>query len=149
MRLPLLLGAAVMAATASLPASSQPAPDISVEKFGLYVVAEDLDRAAFFYTALFNKEPRVRTSGMLGYDVADGFYAVVLKSLYAPNSTQGTSVVPYLHVHNVEAEFERVRMLAPQQLQTQEVVVEGPFRFFRFTDPDNNLIEFFSVGPAP
>lgn len=145
MKLTSLIGA-VLAMGLAAPADAQPAPAAQVEKIGLYVVADDLGRAGEFYTALFGVEPRVRTPGMLGYDVAGGFYAIVSKAAYAPGATRGTTVAPYLRVKDVHRELERVRRLAPDRLQTNSVVVEGPFRFFRFTDVDDNLIEFYSVA---
>jgi hypothetical protein len=57
-------------------------------------------------------------------------------------------VRPYIKVADVFEAFERVRAVAPDTLQSEAVVDEGPFKFFRLRDPDGNLVEFFSFGPA-
>ena len=67
---------------------------IEVERFGLYVVSEDLPRSEAFYSLLFGVTPRVRTPGLVGFDVGGGFYAVVSKNAYAPTSTRGATLCP-------------------------------------------------------
>jgi predicted enzyme related to lactoylglutathione lyase len=131
-----------------LPVSTGVARAAEIERFGVYVVASDLDRARAFYEALFQKTPYVRTPSLVGFDVAGGLYAVVSAQAYRPNVRRGDNAVPYIRVADIEAEFERVRRIAPNMLDPA-VVVEGPVRLFRFTDPDGNMIEFFALAAAP
>ncbi|HEV2746089.1 MAG TPA: VOC family protein [Allosphingosinicella sp.] len=138
------LAALALAAGTALPARAQPA---GIERFGLYVVAEDLDRASLFYERLFASKPQVRTAALVGFDVAGGLYAIVSRQAYAPAAIRGGNVVPYIKVRDIFAEFERVKRLAPASLQSGRVVDEGAFKFFRFADPDGNVIEFFSIEP--
>jgi predicted enzyme related to lactoylglutathione lyase len=131
-----------------LPVSDAPAQGTEIERFGLYVVVSDLDRARTFYEALFRKPPAVRTPAFVGFDVAGGLYAIVSAQAYRPNVRRGDNAVPYIRVADIEAEFERVRRIAPNMLD-RAVVEEGPIKLFRFTDPDGNMIEFFALTAAP
>ncbi len=129
-----------------LPVSQLRAQASGIERFGLYVVSDDLQRAGAFYRELFQRSPQISNSGLVGFDIEGGLYAIVSRKAYALPSAQGSNVRPYIKVRDVFGEFERVKKLAPGSLESDAVVEEGPFRFFRFTDPDGNVIEFFSVA---
>jgi predicted enzyme related to lactoylglutathione lyase len=116
---------------------------------GAYVVAEDLDRSAVFYERLFGHAPQVRTAGMVGFDVAGGFYAIVSKAVYAPGAVRGGNVAPYLKVADIDAWFRHVEAVAPDGLVTKAVLREGPFALIKFADPDGNVVEMYSVTPPP
>ena len=119
-----------------------------IERFGLYVVASDLDRATAFYERLFEKPPYVRNAGLVGFDVAGGLYAIVSERAYAAGACRGENVSPYIRVRDIEESFAKVRSFAPESIRSDGVVTEGPFRFFKFADPDGNTIEFFSLGAS-
>ena len=121
------------------------AQGITVERFGLYVLVEDVERSRLFYEKLLGKPPQIRNAALVGFDVAGGLYALVPKRTYAPTATRGTSVRPYLKVRDIFGAFEHVKRLTPTTLESERVVEEGPFKFFRFADPDGNIIELFSV----
>ena len=121
------------------------ATDAGIVKFGVYVVASDLDRASVFYERLFQKAPQVRTGTVVGFDVAGALYAVVSEQAYAPGLRRGDNVLPYIRVRDIDAELARVEAIELAVVHTPGVVTEGPFRFFKFADPDGNLIEFFSL----
>jgi predicted enzyme related to lactoylglutathione lyase len=140
-----LSAALVAAATgASAPARSEP---LAVDRFGLYVAVDDLDRSTAFYEALFGEKPQVRSEGLVGFEVAGGLYALVSKKAYRLTLPPGGSVRPYVKVNDIDAAFERVKQLVPARLESNAVVSEGAFHFFRFSDPEGNVVEFFSVGP--
>jgi catechol 2,3-dioxygenase-like lactoylglutathione lyase family enzyme len=120
-----------------------------VERFGLYVVSDDLRGSAGFYERLFGDKPQVAVPGMTGFDVAGALFAVVDRARYAPNAGRGDSSVPYIKVADVDAFLVHVRKIAPDSLETAEVQGEGSFRFIKLRDPDGNLLEFFSVRQAP
>lgn len=136
--------AALVSATVSRAAE----PDPRFERFGLYVVASDLERAGAFYEKLFEKKPDVKTDTLIGFIVADGLYAVISESAYASGLKRGENVAPYLRVKDINAEFARVKAIAPASIQGTGIVTEGPFSFFKFTDPDSNVIEFFHLASA-
>ncbi|MBI1186407.1 MAG: hypothetical protein GC206_03625 [Alphaproteobacteria bacterium] len=119
------------------------------ERFGLYVLSDDLDRAAAFYERVFAEPPAVRTPALVGFDVAGGFYAIASRAAFAPDAPRGESTVPYIRVRDIDAEFERVRAVAPGALRDDVIVREGPISLFRFVDPDGNVIEFFALAGPP
>lgn len=130
------------------PAAVGSAQERRIERLGIYVVVADLDRARAFYEALFGEPPYVTTPALVGFDVEGGLYALVSAEAYRPNVRRGDNAVPYIRVRDIDAEFARVRAIAPSMLDGA-VVTEGPIRLFRFTDPDGNRIEFFSLTAAP
>lgn len=137
------LAAALAVAVMEVPARSVP---LGVDRFGLYVAVDDLARSAAFYEALFGKQPQVRTHRLIGFDVAGGLYALVSKKAYRLSLSPGGSIRPYVRVSDIDAAFDRVKRLAPDRLETDTVVSEGTFHFFRFKDLEENVVEFFSVG---
>ncbi|WP_299031694.1 VOC family protein [uncultured Sulfitobacter sp.] len=124
-----------------VPASAEP---VSTDRFGLYVVVENMDRATLFYEQLFG-DPEIQLPSLVGFDVAGGFYAVVSREIYAADAIQGDTMRAYIKVSDIEDTFERVRAIAPNRLESAAVIVEGPFRFFRVSDPDDNVLEFFAI----
>ncbi|WP_417413370.1 VOC family protein [Hoeflea sp.] len=140
------LGVMVLAFNFSaFPAFSEP---IDANRFGLYVVADEMHRAAVFYEQLFGV-PEVKMPSLLGFNVAGGFFAVVSRETYAADAVTGDTMRAYIDVGDIEESFERVQAVAPNRLESAAVIVEGPFRFFRVRDPDNNVLEFFSIDLAP
>jgi predicted enzyme related to lactoylglutathione lyase len=132
--------------SSSPPMSAPQNDEVAIVRFGLYVVAEDLDRSVPFYERLFGKPPQVRTPGVVGFDVAGGLYAIVSKQTYSPNSKRGDNVAPYIKVRDIHGLFDRVKAFAPESLRSEAVIEEGPIKFFKLVDPDGNLVEFFSVS---
>ena len=141
----LFLAAVLASCLVTAPAVHAEAP--AVQRMGAYVVSDDLDRSAAFYEKLFGRAPQVRTPGLVGFDVAGGFYAIVSKATYAPNAVAGGNVVPYLKVADIDAWLTQVEAVAPNSLITKAVVREGPFALIKFTDPDGNMVEMYSVTP--
>lgn len=129
----------------AIPASSEP---INANRFGLYVVVDDMDRARAFHEQLFGT-PEVERSGLVGFNVAGEFNAVVSREIYASNAVTGDTMRAYIDVHEIETTFGKVQAFPPDNLQSAAVIVERPFRFFRIRDPDNNIVEFLSIDLAP
>lgn len=127
------------------PAVAEP---VNTDRFGLYVVVEDMDRATMFYEQLFG-DPEIKLPSLVGFDVAGGFYAIVSREMYAADAIPGDTMRAYIKVSDVKDTFERVRAIVPNRLESAAVVVEGPFRFFRVRDPDNNVLEFFAIDAVP
>jgi predicted enzyme related to lactoylglutathione lyase len=120
---------------------------VDVVRFGLYVAVDDVDRSVEFYEKLFGKAPQVRTPALVGFDVAGSLFGVVNRNAYAPGTSAGGRVRPYIRVADIEAAFSRVTAMAPGSIAAPGIVTEGPFRFFRFVDPDGNVLEIFSFTP--
>ena len=70
---------------------------------------------------------------------------MVSRVTYAADATRGDTMRAYINVVDIDEAFVRARAMAPNRLESSAVIVEGPFRLFRFRDPDNNVLEFFSI----
>ena len=126
-------------------ATAQAAP-ITVERFGLYVVSDDLGRAAAFYQRIFGS-PKVRVPGMVGFAVAEGFYAIVDRATFARAAVRGDTTRGYMKVADIRAAYQQIAIAVPDNLEGP-VVTEGGFSFFRVRDPDGNRFEFYAVKPS-
>lgn len=125
--------------------TAQTAP-ITVERFGLFVVSDDPGRAAAFYQRIFGS-PKVRVPGMVGFEVAEGFYAIVDRATFARTALRGDTTRGYMKVADIRATYQQIATAMPDNLQGP-VVTEGRFSFFRMRDPDGNRIEFHAVRPS-
>ena len=131
---------------AGLWSGQDPAPPVGAERFGIYVLVDDVPRAEIFYRRLFSVEPQVRTPALVGFDVAGGLFALAPRALYGTGAAAGGAVRPFIRVRDVDAAFAHARTVAPGAVESEAVVTEGPFRFFRLRDPEGNVLEFFSVA---
>lgn len=129
----------------SPPVRAEPFP---VERFGLYVAVDDLERSAAFYEALFGAAPQVRANALIGFDIAGGLFAIVSRRTFRLPANQGGATRPYLKVADIDAAFERVRRIEGGRLESEAPIKEGAFAFFRLADPEGNMVEFFSVSSA-
>lgn len=138
----MLMACAIASLSPASLATAQTAP-FTIDRFGLYVVTDDLDRAATFYQRLFGK-PQVRVPGMIGFDVAGGLYAVVDRKTFAATAIRGDTTRSYIKVSDMRAAYDMVVAVAPNSIEGG-VTREGRFSFFRIRDPDGNLIEFYAI----
>lgn len=139
------LVALAAAAVAALHASAAGAAAPPIERPGMYVVAEDVEKSAAFYEQIFGRPPQVKMPTFVGFDVAGALFAVASREAYAPDARVGGNVVPYLKVNDIEDWFAHVRSVAPERLTSAEVHREGPISLFKFRDIDGNLVEIFAV----
>lgn len=124
----------------------QPAPPPpTFERLGVYVLSGDMQRSETFYRSVFGRSPAVQTEVFIGFDVAGGLFAVVSRQAFAPEAVQGTSAIPYIKVSDIRAAYRHVETVAPEALHREGVLEEGPISLFKFTDPDGNIIEYFSL----
>lgn len=141
---------ALVAALLATTAIAAPAPALSetldVQRFGVYVLVDDIDRSVAFYQGLFGEPPQVRTAALVGFDVAGALFGLADRADYGVTAAKGNSVRPYIKVVDLDAAFAHVRALAPDRIEAPGIINEGSFRFFRFIDPDGNSIELFSFG---
>lgn len=140
-----MLKSLLIAATIAASANGTMAEPLGVERFGLYVLADDMDRATAFYSNLFGAEPEFRMPALVGFDIRKGLFAIVSRETYAQGVPAGGSVRPYIRVSNLEHALRRVQALVPDGLETQGIVQEGAFSFVRFRDTEDNVIELFSL----
>lgn len=122
-------------------AQTQP---IVAERFGLFVVTDNLDRAAAFYERLFGT-PQLRITGMIGFDVAGGLYAVVDRKHFAATTARGDTTRGYIKVLDIQTAYDIAAVIAPRDIEGG-IISEGRFSFFRLCDPDRNLIEFYAIS---
>lgn len=139
-RAQLLAGVLLM----SLAGNSVHADENNVEKFGLYVVVSDMERSIDFYSKLFQKQPYMKTESFAAFDVTGGLYALFSQSASDIERVRGNTSVPYIRVTDASTEHARVAALNAR-MHDDKVVLEGPLSLFRFSDPDGNVVEFFSV----
>lgn len=145
-----MLKSVLLVSTLATAANGAMAEPLGVERFGLYVLADDMDRATAFYASLFGSEPEFRMPALVGFDIREGLFAIVSRQTYAQGVPAGGSVRPYIRVLDLEDAFRRVQALAPDGLETDGIVQEGAFSFFRFKDTEDNVIELFALEtPGP
>jgi hypothetical protein len=94
--------AVAVALGASEPATGEP---LKVERFGLYVAAEDVAATARFYERLFGAQPQRTTPVFVGFDVGGGLFAVVSRATYGLQVGSGSRVRPYIRVADVDGAF--------------------------------------------
>jgi catechol 2,3-dioxygenase-like lactoylglutathione lyase family enzyme len=132
--------------SSSPPMSAPQNDEVAIERFGLYVIAEDLDRSVPFYERLFGKPPQVRTPGDGRFRCSGRSLRDCVEADLFANSKRGDNVAPDIKVRDIHGLFDRVKAFAPESLRSEAVFEEGPFKFFKVVDPDGNLVEFFSVS---
>jgi predicted enzyme related to lactoylglutathione lyase len=132
----------------ALSAASVSAQESGIEKFGLYVVATDLNKSSEFYAKLFQKPPYIQNDRLVGFEVAGGLYAIFAAQSADQKVVHGNSTVPYIRVKDADHLFERVKALGATLID-KKVLQEGPIKLFRFVDPDGNTIELFSLVAIP
>lgn len=134
---------------APAPSAAQPeeVTMIETQRFGVYVLVQDVERSVVFYEALFGKSPQIKTPALVGFDVSGGLFGIVDRGTYGAGSTPGNSARPYIRVNDIEKAFAHAQAVAAKGIEQPGIVTEGPFRFFRVADPDGNVLEFFSFDP--
>lgn len=145
LRQSLLAATLALSAGLSGPAAAEP---LSVTRFGLYVLADDVARAKDFYEGVFGVRPEVQLPTLVGFNISGGFFAIASRTAYAPDVSAGGSVRPYIRVSDLEGALARVRALPGARVEDPGIVQEGDFSFFRFLDSEGNVVEFFDLEPA-
>ncbi|NKX63483.1 hypothetical protein HEP89_05180 [Labrenzia sp. 5N] len=118
----------------------------TVQRLGVYVLSSDLKRSREFYGAIFGTAPKIETDVFIGFDVAGGLFAVISKQTFAPDAKLGGNTVPYLKVDDIQMALQHVETIAPDALKAPGLISEGPISLFKVTDPDGNIIEYYSLN---
>ena len=115
------------------------------QRLGVYVLSDDLKRSRGFYKNIFSADPTIETDVFIGFDVAGGLFAVISKQTFAPDAKLGGNAVPYIKVDDIQAAHRHVETIAPDAIKAPGLISEGPISLFKFTDPDGNIIEYYSL----
>ena len=112
-------------------------------QMGAYVASDDMTRSETFYKTLFGRDPVVKLDNFIAFDVAGGIFAIARREVYAPDSVPGTGAVPYIHSTDLTAVQARIEKATGKD--APEIIVEPGIQLLKVTDPDGQLIEFFSL----
>ena len=127
------------APTAETPDRLASAP---IQAMGAYVPTDDMKRSDAFYRALFDQEPVIGLPDFVAFNIAGGWFALVSRDRYAPNAEPGSGAVPYLQSSDLEALRTRVAALGQE---APEIIEEPGIHVLKITDPNGQLIEFFTL----
>ena len=79
---------------------------------GAYVSTDDMATSECFYRTLFDRDPLIALDDFVAFDIAGGWFAIVSRDRYAPNSIAGTGSIPYIQsatLEDVRASVSRAR----------------------------------------
>lgn len=124
---------------ADSPVNTAPAPLLAM---GAYVATDDLPGSKRFYHALFDAPPVIELPDFIAFDVAGGWFAIVSRAKYAPNSKPGSGAVPYLQSADLAVVQDRLAALGADR---GEIITEPGIQLLKITDPNGQLIEFFKL----
>ena len=116
--------------------------ELHVERFGVYLRVASLEQSRPFYERVLDKQPYFANDRLVSFDLAGGMLALFAD--HGEKQVKGRNAVPYIRVADANAEFERLQRLGIH-LHDEQVLVEGPIKLFRFSDPDGNMLELFSL----
>jgi predicted enzyme related to lactoylglutathione lyase len=111
-------------------------------KLNLYVLVNDMDRAARFYQDVFQQSPVMQTPGYTAFQLNGALYGLFNSATYPVPAQWGNNCTPNILVDDIEAEHARIKAMNPVYLS--DIQQNGPYRLFVFTDPDGTSIEFYA-----
>ncbi len=112
-------------------------------QMGAYVAADDMAASETFYKTLFDRDPIIKLDNFIAFDVAGGIFAIARRKVYAPGSVPGTGAVPYIHSTDLAAVQARIKRATGRD--APEIIVEPGILLLKITDPNGQLVEFFSL----
>jgi len=112
-------------------------------QMGAYVASDDLAKSETFYRTLFDRDPIIKLDNFIAFDVAGGIFAIARRDVYAPGSVPGAGAVPYIHSTDLTAVQARIE--AATGKDAPQIIVEPGIQLLKVTDPDGQLVEFFSL----
>lgn len=136
----------MLPATLSAQESAEPATAIDFEQAGVYVLVDDLAAAKQFYGEFLGLSPVFENPVFVGYYIEGGLVGVASRAQFSPDAAIGDRTVPYLRVKDIDAAFAHVKAVAPNRIESEEIIREGPIALFKVRDPEGNLIEFYSLS---
>jgi predicted enzyme related to lactoylglutathione lyase len=109
----------------------------------LYVSALDLRRALCFYRRLFRAEPIEVEAYYSLFDVGAVSFGIFCARPERAVPRFGNNCVPNFQVDDIDAEYQRIRRIAPR-IDDQIHQIEN-YRYFQFADTEGNIIEVYSI----
>lgn len=128
--------------TALVAESTEHPENAPIMAMGAYVPTDDMDRSEAFYRALFDSEPAIELPDFVAFGVAGGWFAIVSREKYAPESEAGSGAVPYLQSSDLKALQARAMAAG---VTAPEIIEEPGIHLLKITDPNGQLIEFFKL----
>ena len=111
-------------------------------KLNLYVLVNDMDKAAAFYQDVFQQAPVMQSPGYTAFNLNGALYGLFNATHYPMPVQQGNNCTPNILVENIEAEHARIKALSPAFIS--DIQQNGPYRLFVFTDVDGTSLEFYA-----
>lgn len=124
-------------------AAAQDKPkDQAILAMGAYVPTDNMGVSEKFYRVLFDRAPVIELADFVAFDIAGGWFAVVSRSKYAPETIAGSGAVPYLQSNDlVVLQTRAIEAGVP----ASEIIEEPGIHLLKITDPNGQLIEFFAL----
>ncbi len=122
--------------------TSEPIDPAPIMAMGAYVATDDMEVSQAFYRTLFDSAPAIGLPDFVAFDVAGGWFAIVSRDKYAPESQPGSGAVPYLQsgdLEGLQTRVVRAGAIAP------EIIEEPGIHLLKIIDPNGQLIEFFRL----
>lgn len=115
-------------------------------KLNVYVLVDDMDKAAAFYGDVFGGAPIMQTPGYTAFSLDGALYGLFNTANYPMPVQRGNNCTPNILVSDLDAEYARIKALNPAFIS--DIQQNGPYRLFVFTDTDGNSIEFYAETAA-
>ncbi len=138
----LSLALSVFLAGASGAAAQDGPNDQVILAMGAYVPTDSMGVSEKFYRALFDRAPVIELEDFVAFDIAGGWFAIVSRGKYAPETIAGSGAVPYLQSNDLAVLQSRARDAG---VPASEIIEEPGIQLLKITDPNGQLIEFFSL----
>lgn len=109
----------------------------------MYFAVNDMERSIEFYSRLFRKAPVTKSEYFAEFGLGEMRLGLLHVSRYGHPLVRGNNCVPTIEVQNIEVERTRIQRLTERVVG--EVRSVGLYDLFEFTDPDGNVLEFYST----
>lgn len=118
-----------------------------MELTSVYVGVEEMDRAVFFYEALFEQSPAQHEERFSRFEFGSVDFGLYNAGYDGFDLEFGNNCVPNFEVVDIEEAWERIDQIAPEIVH-DEIQVFGDYRTFHFIDTEGNEIEVFSIDSS-
>ena len=109
----------------------------------LYVGVTDMNKSLNYYSKIFDREPVQREKRFSMFDLGGAYFGLFNAAYDGEDLRFGNNCVPNIQVDDIEAEYNRIKNIAPRV--DENIRQAGAYRYFQFSDHDGNLVEFYSV----
>jgi len=109
----------------------------------LYVGVTDMNKSLNYYSKIFDREPVQREERFSMFDLGGAYFGLFNAAYDGEELWFGNNCVPNIQVEDIESEYNRIKNIASRV--DEKIREAGGYRYFQFSDPDENLIEFYGV----